>query len=500
MKVPGHFEKAGLPGHDGVVWFRKTIELSAEQAKSKAILHLGQIDDMDVTWVNGTRVGGYENPGHHYTVRKYPVPMGLLKTGTNTIAVRVMDHGSPGGIAGKPEQLALQLGKETISLANAWHFSPGANLNALNKQAALVGPKPGWNAEVTAWRAKLDVNDPGMAGKWYASKFDDSKWKTMKLPKHYETAGLPDHDGTVWFRRAIDVHVARGGKPITLQLGAIDDMDMTFFNGHFLGGTETPGFWTKQRVYKVPGEWVKAGRNVITVRVIDHGWSGGMSGPASSMKWVNSENKSNLLSGEWLYHPGVTLKALGLGPLTNPTDQPKIAQPAAPPAVPAPALLRPLTKPSDAVSAFAKGFALKEDATIVIFGGSNAAETQRFGYLETLLAAAHPERRLTLRNMAWPADTVFNQQRPRNFFAANKPGYGEKDRRIKTAVDVVVLWLGQAEALDHSDQVDEFAQAYEETLEQLAPYTGRIVVVTPIPFEDPLGLDLDLKARNATLG
>ena len=320
MKVPGHFENAGLPGHDGVVWFRKTIELSAGQAKSKAVLHLGQIDDMDVTWVNGTRVGGYENPGHHYTVRKYPVPAGLLKTGKNTIAVRVMDHGAPGGIAGKPEQLALQLGNETISLANIWHFAPGANLNALNKHAALVGLK-----------------------------------------------------------------------------------------------------------------------------------------------------------------------------LAQPT------RPAAPAAPTLPALARPLTKPAASVPAFANGFALKEDATIVILGGSNAAETQRFGYLETLLAAAHPERRLTVRNMAWPADTVFNQQRPRNFFAANKPGYGEKDRRIKTAVDVAVLWLGQAEALGHPDQVEEFASAYEEALDQLAPYTGRIVVVTPVPFEDPLGLGLDLKARNATL-
>jgi hypothetical protein len=141
MKLPGHFENAGLPGHDGVVWFRKTIELSAGQAKSKAVLNLGQIDDMDVTWVNGSRVGGYENPGHHYTVRKYPVPTGLLKAGKNTIAVRVMDHGWPGGIAGKPKQLVLQLGKESISLANAWYFSPGADLKTLNEQAALVRPE-----------------------------------------------------------------------------------------------------------------------------------------------------------------------------------------------------------------------------------------------------------------------------------------------------------------------------------------------------------------------
>jgi len=228
-----------------------------------------------------------------------------------------MDHGAPGGIAGKPDQLALQLGKERISLANLWHFAPGANLEALNKHAEIVVPKPA---------------------------------------------------------------------------------------------------------------------------------------------------------------------------------------PPAPPALPAPALLRPLTKPSDAVSSFAKGFALKEDATIVILGGSNAAETQRFGYLETLLVAGHPDRRLTVRNMAWPADTVFNQQRPRNFFAPTKPGYGEKDRRIKTAVDVAVLWLGQAEALGQSDQVEEFASAYEDTLEQMAPYTKRIVVVTPVPFEDPLDLGFDLQARNAILG
>ena len=64
-----------------------------------------------------------------------------MKAGKNTIAVRVMDHGLPGGIAGKPEQLVLQLGKETISLANAWHFSPGANLKTLNEQVALVRPE-----------------------------------------------------------------------------------------------------------------------------------------------------------------------------------------------------------------------------------------------------------------------------------------------------------------------------------------------------------------------
>ena len=132
MKLPGHFENAGLPDYDGVVWFRKTVELSAAQAGAKAAVHLGQIDDMDVSWVNGTRVGGYEVPGHHYTVRNYPIPAGVLHAGKNTIAVRVMDHGWAGGIAGNPEQLSLRVGTESIPLANEWRYVPGASLAVLN--------------------------------------------------------------------------------------------------------------------------------------------------------------------------------------------------------------------------------------------------------------------------------------------------------------------------------------------------------------------------------
>ena len=138
MKLPGHFEKAGLPDFDGVVWFRKTVTLTADQASAKATLHLGQIDDMDVTWVNGRRVGGYETPGHHYTVRVYPVPSGVLRKGKNTIAVRVIDHGFWGGIAGSPDLLSLRLGAEEISLATSWRFAPGANRAALTGSAVVT--------------------------------------------------------------------------------------------------------------------------------------------------------------------------------------------------------------------------------------------------------------------------------------------------------------------------------------------------------------------------
>ena len=144
----------------------------------------------------------------------------------------------------------------------------------------------------------------------------------MTLPRHYEEAGLPGHDGTVWFRREIELPSTRAGKPLTLELGPVDDMDMTWFNGTQVGGIERPGFWATPRKYTVKGTLVKTGRNVIAVRVIDHGWPGGFAGKAAQMRVSGRGLKAISIAGEWKFHPGVTLKALGLGELTNPAPPP----------------------------------------------------------------------------------------------------------------------------------------------------------------------------------
>ena len=166
---------------------------------------------------------------------------------------------------------------------------------------------------------------------------------------------------------------------------------------------------------------------------------------------------------------------------------------------PTSALVRPLAKPAKPFPGFRNGFQIDDDANIVIVGSTNAAESQRHGYLETLLTAANPTQRLAVRNMAWPADTVYLQQRPRNFFGIVKPTYGEADRRKPLPANIVFLWLGQAESLDGTAKLNDFARAYEQTIEQLSSRTSRLVLVTPVPFADPLGLGLDVEGRNAHL-
>ena len=88
----------------------------------------------------------------------------------------------------------------------------------------------------------------------------------MKLPQFFETAGLK-MDGSIWFRKEVEIPAAWVGKPLELSLGAIDDYDTTYFNGTKVGGigSETPNSYMVQRRYTVPAELVKAGRNVVAV-------------------------------------------------------------------------------------------------------------------------------------------------------------------------------------------------------------------------------------------
>ncbi len=50
--------RADLQEHNGMVWFRTTVDLTAAQAECGAVLALGGIDEVDQTWTNGQVVGG----------------------------------------------------------------------------------------------------------------------------------------------------------------------------------------------------------------------------------------------------------------------------------------------------------------------------------------------------------------------------------------------------------------------------------------------------------
>lgn len=119
LNQPQLWEQQSLGEFDGVVWLRKSITLSATDSKKEAVLELSKIDDEDITYVNGVKVGSMYSWNLD---RKYSIPSEVLKEGTNIIAVRVVDNGGGGGIYGKAEDLKLTLDKTIIPLSGKWKF------------------------------------------------------------------------------------------------------------------------------------------------------------------------------------------------------------------------------------------------------------------------------------------------------------------------------------------------------------------------------------------
>ena len=134
MELPQQFEESEIGVFDGAVWFRKKIEVPKTWAGKDLQLELGPIDDMDITYVNEIRVGGYEMDGFWQTDRIYTVPADVLRNNVINIAVRVVDTQGGGGFHGKPEQMKLMLKEtgETLSISGDWKYLPVAEFKSMN--------------------------------------------------------------------------------------------------------------------------------------------------------------------------------------------------------------------------------------------------------------------------------------------------------------------------------------------------------------------------------
>ncbi|MBN2012179.1 9-O-acetylesterase [candidate division KSB1 bacterium] len=133
---------------------------------------------------------------------------------------------------------------------------------------------------------------------WQDLNYGATAWKKMKLPIFWENDALPNFDGIVRFRKEFNLPAGFVGKKVKLHLGAIDDVDITWFNGVEIGASY---YWQQLRVYDIPDSLVKAGRNVIAVQVIDTGGGGGLWGPADELK-IEAENDAKIsLVGAWDY-------------------------------------------------------------------------------------------------------------------------------------------------------------------------------------------------------
>ena len=133
---------------------------------------------------------------------------------------------------------------------------------------------------------------------WAATDFNDSGWKQVKQPlKWSKVDELKEFDGIVWMRKEVDIPASLAGKDLKLELGAIDDEDITYWNGERVGMTSG---WMANRAYTVPGKLVKAGKNILAVRINDTGVEGGFSKEAKDF-YLTAGSTNISLAGDWRF-------------------------------------------------------------------------------------------------------------------------------------------------------------------------------------------------------
>lgn len=155
ISLPGYWEGKGLKDFDGIIWFRRSLEIPAEWAGKPLTLRLGMIDDEDITYFNGVEIArgaGYMTP------RTYTIPAKLVKAGKAVLAVRVSDLGGEGGIHGKAEELYVEADGKRSSLAGDWKYRIGLSLKGfppapISPVQSSSYPTVLFNAMVKPWTA-----------------------------------------------------------------------------------------------------------------------------------------------------------------------------------------------------------------------------------------------------------------------------------------------------------------------------------------------------------
>jgi sialate O-acetylesterase len=192
LNVPEVWENQGLEELDGEAWLRKTIVLTADDIKKKAVLSLAKVDEVDITYINGIEIGS----GRQYNVKRvYEIPANVLKEGKNVIAVKVIDNVGNGGIYDETADLQLTLGDKNIPLKGKWKFRVVAVKAAVSPNSfpsllynAMINPLVPYGIQGVLWyQGEANVTRAKQYKKAFPLMIEDwrNKFKQGDFPFYY---------------------------------------------------------------------------------------------------------------------------------------------------------------------------------------------------------------------------------------------------------------------------------------------------------------------------
>jgi sialate O-acetylesterase len=245
--IPGYWADQGLKNLNGVVWYRREIEVPASMIGRPAKIFLGRIVNADALYINGKETG---NTTYEYPQRRYTIPAGLLKPGKNLFVVRVTNTSGKGGfVPDKP--YCLIAGSDTVDLKGYWeykvggvfvpHRAPaGVGFSAQNAPAALyngmIAPLIHYAIKGFVWyQGEANSNNAAEYARLQPAMITDwrSKWKEgdipflyVQLPGFGDYNYLPAESSWAELREAQlqSLSVANTGMAVAIDLGEWNDL------------------------------------------------------------------------------------------------------------------------------------------------------------------------------------------------------------------------------------------------------------------------------------
>lgn len=214
----------------------------------------------------------------------YQVPIGLINVALG---------GSP--VEAWMSESALEA--FPVHLAEARKFKDNALIQRIEQKD---------NTHIGEWYRLLWQEDEGRRQAWHNPETDVSAWGKMAVPGYWADADLGAVNGVVWFRKELQIPSELTGLPARIELGRIVDADSVYINGKFVG---TTSYQYPPRWYEIPAGVLRAGKNILTVRVISNSGRGGFV-PDKPYE-LRTGNHTFDLRGEWHYRLGVAMAPMG---------------------------------------------------------------------------------------------------------------------------------------------------------------------------------------------
>ena len=245
ISLPGYWEDQGIKDLDGIVWYRKEIDVPASMTGVDAKVFLGRIVDADFLYVNGKLAG---NTTYQYPQRRYQLPAGLLKPGKNIFVIRVINNSGKGGfVADKPYYISA--GGQKIDLKGEWQYKVGNAFSKQNSAApialeyqptalfnAMVAPLINYTIKGILWyQGEGNISNasdyekllPAMIADWRGRwKQNDVPFIYVQLPNFGEVQYLPSESPWAVLREAQlkTLSVPNTGIAVAIDLGEWNDI------------------------------------------------------------------------------------------------------------------------------------------------------------------------------------------------------------------------------------------------------------------------------------